>query len=100
MSELIVGNKDASGNAKAPKIEFPCRYPIKILGKASAGFKNQVVTAVRVYAPDFSEADVSIRASSKGRFSAVTIYITATGQKQLQAIFDVLKKIDNVKMVL
>lgn len=100
MSELITGAVDASGNPEAPKIEFPCRYPIKILGEAAPNFRELVVAAVRIYAPDFSESDISMRASSKGRFSAVTIYITATGEGQLQAIFGELKKMDAVKMVL
>lgn len=100
MSELITGAIDASGNVEAPKIEFPCRYPIKVLGEATAAFQELVVAAVRVYAPGFSESDISVRASSKGRFSAVTIYITATGEDQLQAIFGELKKMDAVKMVL
>ncbi len=99
MSDLII-NADMSGNGEPPKIEFPCRYPIKVVGRAEPEFEPQVISAVRTLAPGFSDADVSSRASSKGRFSSITIFITATGEDQLGEIFTELKKISSVKMVL
>ena len=31
---------------EAPKIEFPCLYPIKIIGKAGVGFQREVIATV------------------------------------------------------
>ena len=30
-------------DVKAPKIEFPCRYPIKVMGHASPGFEQEIL---------------------------------------------------------
>lgn len=100
MSELIFNGGDGGDGQEPPKIEFPCRYPIKIVGDAGADFQTKVTDTIRKHAPGFTDADVSMRASSKGRFSSVTVFITATGKEQLQAIFNDLKAINAVKMVL
>ena len=84
----------------APKIEFPCDYPIKILGDAHEAFTARVVAVVKNHAPDMDETKVKIKESSKGRFLSVTVVINATGQPQLEAIFAELKTLDIVKMVL
>ncbi len=83
-----------------PKIEFPCRYPIKVMGDAAADFKDFVVAVMGRHAGDIDEQDVSHRESSKGTFFAVTVTITATGVDQLTAIHEELKLSGRVKMVL
>jgi len=85
---------------KAPKIEFPCDYPIKIMGDTHETFAARVVTVVKNHAPDFDETNIKIKESSKGRFVSVTVVIRATGEPQLEAMFTELKALDAVKMVL
>ena len=83
-----------------PRIEFPCTYPIKIMGAASEVFVAEVVSVCRRHAPEVCEEHVSIRASSKGNYSAVTVVIEATGIEQLECLFADLKATAGVKMVL
>jgi hypothetical protein len=83
-----------------PKIEFPCDYPIKVVGDAAADFKQLVVDTMSVHAGTIIESKVSVRASSKGTFQSVTVVITATGVDQLQAIHTDLQATGRVKMVL
>lgn len=85
---------------KAPKIEFPCEYPIKIMGDTHETFTERVTAVVKNHAPDFDETKIKIKESSKGRFVSVTVVIRATGEAQLEAIFAELKTLDIVKMVL
>ena len=85
---------------EAPKIEFPCDYPIKILGDAHETFTERVVNVVKKHAPDMDEKQITLKESSKGRFHSVTVIIRATGEDQLAAIFAELKTLDVVKMVL
>ena len=56
---------------KAPKIEFPCDYVIKVIGNAAPDFTEFVVEVVEQHAPGICEADISVNDSSKGRFSSV-----------------------------
>ena len=83
-----------------PKIEFPCDYPIKVLGRQSDSFRAVVLAVMRKHAGDIADHQVTERASGKGTFMALTVTITATGKPQLEAIFEDLKATGQVKMVL
>lgn len=87
--------------SQPPKIEFPCeQYPIKSMGKAGAAFRAAVLAVMEKHAPGFDTASVQVRPSSKGSYESVTVFITATGVDQLQAIFNDLKAIPDIRMVL
>ena len=38
---------------QAPKIEFPCDYPIRIVGHSAPDYKDFVLRVVAKHAPDF-----------------------------------------------
>lgn len=85
----------------APKIEFPCEdYPVKIMGEHSDAYQIEVLEIVETHAPGFDRTKVTYRASSKGSFRSVTVFITATGVEQLSALHDELKAMPTTKMVL
>lgn len=85
---------------EAPKIEFPCDYPIKVMGDAGEDLHNLVIEVMERHAPGFDQQSISVRDSSKGTFQSITVTIVATGKPQLQSIFDDLKCSKLVKMVL
>ena len=87
-------------NQEPPKIEFPCRYPVKVMGVAGEEFRSATVTVFEKHAGTIAAADISIRASNGGNYEALTITITATGVEQLEAIFADLKTHPLVRMVL
>lgn len=85
----------------APKIEFPCPdYPIKVMGDAGDELHSLVIEVMERHAPDFDQTRISVRDSSKGRFQSVTVWITATGVPQLEAIHEDLRTSPLTKMVL
>lgn len=84
----------------APKIEFPCDYPIKVMGVAGEELHTIVKEIMFRHAPGFDEATITVRDSAQGNYQAITVTITATGAPQLQAIFTDLKSCTCVKMVL
>ncbi len=85
---------------KTPLLEFPCPYPVKVIGNGDAKLRERVVEIMRLHAGEFDEAAITERASSEGRFVSVTVTITATGKPQLDNIFTDLKATGIVKMVL
>ncbi|MCK9504048.1 MAG: DUF493 domain-containing protein [Porticoccaceae bacterium] len=87
-------------DAEAPKIVFPCTYPVKVMGYACAEFHEHVISVMEQHAPGFDRTEIVVRDSRNGKFQAVTVRITATGEKQLQAIFEDLKTSAHVQMVL
>ena len=84
-----------------PKITFPCDdYPIKIMGQASAAYREVVLSIIHKHAPGFDLEKVTVRDSRKGNYQSLTVFITATGTDQLTAIFEDLKKHPSTRMVL
>ena len=49
-------------------IEYPCDFPIKIMGKAEQDFARVALGIVKHHAPDFDEATMEIRASKGGNY--------------------------------
>jgi putative lipoic acid-binding regulatory protein len=85
---------------KKPEIEFPCKYPIKVLGDAHPDLNQHVVKVMNTHAPTIKESDLSSKKSSQGKWQSITVTIIATGKPQLDAIFADLKTSSRVKMVL
>lgn len=86
--------------AVRPTIEFPCDYPIKIMGVHEEDFAESVLRIVERHAPGVPEERISYRQSRNGRYLSVQVVIIATGPAQLQALFDDLKASGRVAMVL
>lgn len=85
---------------ETPKIEFPCDYPIKVLGVSSEGFETIILEVFERHAPGFDQQSVTAKSSSKGTFTSLTITITATGPEQLEALHQDLLATGHVKMVI
>lgn len=85
---------------EAPKIEFPCEYPIKVMGRAGPDYKEVVLDIIQVHAPDLDYERISIRESRNGKYCSITVTIVATGEAQLLAIFEDLKSSGRIEMVL
>jgi putative lipoic acid-binding regulatory protein len=83
-----------------PKIEFPCEYPIKVLGRRSDEFRGIVLEVFERHAPGFDEAGITVRDSKKGTFTAMTVMIIATGPDQLRALHEELMSTGHVQMVI
>ena len=83
-----------------PKIEFPCLYPIKIIGCSVENFKGIVISQVERHTGPIDPALIAVKKSRKNNYISVNITIAASGEKQLGKIFEDLKRIKSVKMVL
>lgn len=94
------GRPNFMTNTVPPKIEFPCAYPLKIIGHAADDFREFVVSVLERHTDRIHEQTIDVRASSGGRFVSVRITITATGEEQLKNIFAELKASGRVQVVL
>jgi putative lipoic acid-binding regulatory protein len=87
-------------NAQDTLLEFPCDFPIKIMGSRSDDFAQTMVAIVLRHAPDFLAERVEMRASSSGNYLSVTCTIRATSKPQLDALYRELSGHPLVKVVL
>ena len=68
-------------------LEFPCVFPVKVIGKDPGGFRQIVVEIVRRHVPDLSDDAVTTRPSAGGKYLAVTATFVAQSREQLDAIY-------------
>ncbi|MDR2613797.1 MAG: DUF493 domain-containing protein [Candidatus Accumulibacter sp.] len=81
-------------------LEFPCAFPLKIIGRADETLAQTVLEIVRRHAPDFDGAGMETRASSGGNYISLTCVIDATSKAQLDALYRDLSGHPAVKVVL
>ncbi|NMG28000.1 YbeD family protein [Aromatoleum evansii] len=81
-------------------LEFPCDFPIKIMGARVDEFAQVVVDVVRRHAPEFDPATVQMRPSSKGNYISLTCTVRAESKAQLDALYRDLSAHPLVKVVL
>lgn len=80
--------------------EFPCAFPLKIMGLAHDELAQAVLEVVLRHAPDFDGATMEMRASSGGKYVSLTCTINATSKVQLDALYRELTSHPLVKVVL
>jgi putative lipoic acid-binding regulatory protein len=80
--------------------DFPCAFPLKIMGQAGDALTRAATGIVRRHAPDFDAATVETRVSSGGKYMSLTCTITATSKAQLDALYRELSAHPAVKIVL
>jgi putative lipoic acid-binding regulatory protein len=81
-------------------IEYPCDFPIKVMGANVEGFVTAVTHVARQFDPGFDASTVEIRPSKGGNYLGVTITIRATSRPQLDELYRTLTTHPMVKMVL
>ena len=81
-------------------IEYPCRFPIKIMGHTQAGFAQAMLEVVSRHVPDFDGATMGMRTSKHGKYLSVTCEINATSREQLDGLYKELCDHPMVVMVL
>ena len=81
-------------------LEFPCEFPLKIMGKADDSLAQVVLDIVTVHAPDFDGATMEMRASSGGNYLSLTCTVIATSKPQLDALYTDLSSHPMIKVVL
>ncbi len=81
-------------------LEFPCDFPLKIMGKADDALAQVVLDIVTTHAPDFDAASMEMRASSGGNYISLTCTVVARSKPQLDALYTDLSGHPMVKVVL
>lgn len=81
-------------------LEFPCDFPLKIMGATAADFAQTIASVVLRHAPDFDVASMEMRPSKAGNYLSLTCTVRAVSQAQLDALYRELTAHPMVKVVL
>ena len=86
---------------KTNLIEFPCKFPIKIMGVNNVELLPEVIAIVLAKCPDFNpELDISIKNSEKGKYISITADVMTHSQAHLDSIYLALNAHELVKITL
>jgi putative lipoic acid-binding regulatory protein len=80
-------------------LEFPCRFPIKAMGRSNSGFEARALEIVRRHVPDFDTGAMRTVASRQGNYLSVTFTIRATSREQLDNLYRELTACEQLLMV-
>jgi putative lipoic acid-binding regulatory protein len=81
-------------------IEYPSKFPIKVMGANADGFVHAITRIAERFDPEFDASTVELRPSKAGNYLGVTITITATSREQLDDLYRALSGHPMVKVVL
>jgi len=85
---------------KKSLIEFPCHFPIKIIGTNSAAFAEEIRAITVKHFPDTPNSFIVSKESEKGNYLAMTVTIYTRSQEELDVFYLELTKHPDIKMVL
>jgi uncharacterized protein len=81
-------------------IEYPCHFPIKVMGAQVDGFEAAVAYVARQFDPSFDESTIERRPSKGGKYLGLTISVYVTSREQLDELYRTLTSHPMVKIVL
>jgi putative lipoic acid-binding regulatory protein len=81
-------------------LEFPCRFPVKAMGRNGDAFEEVVKEIIFRHAELHLGEEVRVRPSAQGNFLSVTVTIEATSRAQLDRIYQDLTDCEQILMAL
>lgn len=81
-------------------MEFPCVFPVKVMGANKEDFERLVVEIIQKHANIVEKELIASRTSRNGRFVSITVHVQAESQTQLDAIYSELSAHERVLMML
>lgn len=71
---------DIEPHTAPPLIDFPCDFPIKVMGETQDTFAQTIVEVIQKHEPTFDGSKVTMRASSGGKYISLTCTVHVTSQ--------------------
>lgn len=81
-------------------IEFPCDFPIKVMGETHADFSLEIIKTIQVHEATFDASKVEMKGSSSGKYTSLTCTCYVESKPQLDNIYRALTSHPMVKFVL
>ena len=81
-------------------IDFPCDFPIKIIGIVSEEFTSIIVDIIQKHLPKFDARKIEMKGSSGGKYISLTCTLHVVSKNQLDDIYRELSSHPMTKFVL
>jgi uncharacterized protein len=96
----MADNTPPGGAPAASLIEYPTRFPIKVMGANVDGFVHALVGIARQFDAEFDAARIELRPSKGSKYLGVTLGVWVTSREQLDELYRTLSTHPMVKVVL
>jgi putative lipoic acid-binding regulatory protein len=83
-----------------PLIDFPCEFPIKVMGETQDAFAQTIIDLIQTIVPSFNASHIEMRASSAGKYISLTCTVHVISQAQLDDVYRLISKHPLVKFAL
>ena len=81
-------------------IDFPCKFPIKVLGRDDANFYSAAKSILIKHSQKIPNNSTKKNSSKKGKYIALTFFVNVNNQIELDEIYVDLSKNDHILYVL
>jgi hypothetical protein len=85
---------------EATLFEFPCEYPLKVMGRHSNDFRSLVIGIVQRHAGSVDPSAIVERPSKDGTYLSMTFTFRADSKAQLDALYRELTACERVLVAL
>jgi putative lipoic acid-binding regulatory protein len=81
-------------------IEFPCHFPIKVMGEVHDEFTSTVIEIIKQKNQKFDPSTIEMKGSREGRYISLTCFVYVTSKPELDDIYRSLSSHPMIKVVL
>ncbi len=91
---------EKNDNITETLIEFPCDFPIKVMGETHDDFAAEIIKTIETQLPSFNATKIEMRGSSGGKYISLTCTVHVTTKAQLDDVYRALSAHPMVKFAL
>ena len=82
----------------AEMLEFPCNYPLKVMGITDPTLESEVIRVLQSIIPN--DYHTSTKPSKAGKYTSVSVNLRLENKEQLEAVYSQLNQHPLVKIIL
>lgn len=85
-------NSDKQANEEESLIDFPCDFPVKVMGAAIPEFHSCITKIAKTHDSEFNADEITKNTSKTGKYVSLTLNIHAKNKAQLDRLYEDLTK--------
>jgi uncharacterized protein len=86
--------------ARETLLEFPCLFPLKVIGRNAVELESEVFAIIQKHVPNVQRENITRRPSAANKYLALTVTFVADNQMQLDELYLELNRHDLVLVTL
>ena len=68
-------------------LQFPCQFPIKVMGKNSSSFIDDIQAILSAHFPEIQPNSIQKKESKEGKYISISVTVEAQEKEQLDKLY-------------